>query len=159
MSRSRVILFLGAGILSCAFPLLRASWELNPLAVRAGWLVLGCLIGLGTPLRPPELLLLAMLLTPGLFTTLATHADLNTTQSYISVFRVMLVLGLYTALTGLSELSGSTTVQLLLRFCLILVVPLLFVLGLERAGPLVSAALAALAWAVLLFLRSLRNRG
>ena len=159
MSRVRTILFLGAGILSCAFPLLWASWGLDPPAVQAGWLVLGCLIGLGSPLRPPELLLLAMLLTPGLFTTLAVHADLNTTQSYIAVFRVMLTLGLYTALTGLTELSGSPTVRLSLRFSLTVAVPLLFVLGLERAGPLVSAALAALAWAVLLFLRSLRNRG
>lgn len=159
MSRSRTILLLSAGILSCTFPLLWASWELNAQTVRAGWLVLGCLIGLGAPIELPELLLLAMLLTPGLFTTLAIHADLNTTQSYISVLRVMLVLGLYTALIGLTELSGSTTVRLLLRFSLILAVPLLFVLGLERAGPLVSAALAALAWTVLLFLRSLRNRG
>jgi len=158
MDRNRSILFLVAGILSCAFPLLSASWELNPLVIRAGWLVLGCLIGLGTPFQPQELLLLAMLLAPGLFTSLIVHADLSTYQSYISVFRVMLILGLYAALSGLIELSKSTTLRILLRFGLILVVPLLFLLGLERASPLVSIALAALAWATLLFLRSLRNR-
>ena len=126
MKRNRRVIFLIAAILSCAFPLLWSSMELTPLAAKVGWLVLGCLIGLGTPLQLPELLLLAAILTPGLFITLTTHGDLNTLQSYRSVGHVVFTLGLYAALIGLSELLKSTTLRLLLRICLFLAIPLSF---------------------------------
>jgi hypothetical protein len=158
MKRNRRIVFLIAAILSCAFPLLWSSVELTPLAAEVGWLVLGCLIGLGTPLQLPELLLLAAILTPGLFITLTTHGDLNTLQSYRSVGQVVSTLGLYTALIGLTELLGSTTIRLLLRICLVLAIPLSFALGLERSNALLPLSLAALGWVLLLFLRSVRSR-
>jgi hypothetical protein len=158
MKRNRRVIFLIAAILSCAFPLLWSSTQLTPLAVEVGWLVLGCLIGLGTPLQFPELLLLVAILTPGLFITLTTHADLNTFQSYRSVGHVVFTLGLYAALISLSELIKSTTVRLLLRICLILAIPLLFALGLERSSALLPLSLAALGWVLLMFLRSMRSR-
>jgi hypothetical protein len=147
MNRNRRLLFLLAGILSCAFPLLWTPTELTPLVVGVGWLLLGCLAGLGPPLQPFEMLLLSVLLTPGLFITLTFHADSNILQSYASVFRVLLALGLYTALTGMAEFSKTKNV------------PLAFVLGLERSSLLLSTALTAFAWTLLLFIRSVRTRG
>lgn len=159
MNRNRRLLFLLAGILSCAFPLLWTPTELTPLVVGVGWLLLGCLAGLGPPLQPFELLLLSVFLTPGLFITLMFHADSNILQSYASAFRVLLALGLYTALTGLAEFSKTKNLRVLLRFGLTLAVPLAFVLGLERSSLLLSTALTAFAWTLLLFIRSVRTRG
>ena len=106
MNRTRRVLFMLAVLFSCAFPLLWApsAWvQLTPLAVGTGWLFLACLIGLGPPLQPFELLLLAVVLTPGLTVTLSTHADLKVLQAYSFAGRVLLALGLHTALTGLLD--------------------------------------------------------
>jgi hypothetical protein len=158
MKRNRGIMILVAGILSCAFPLLWSSLQLSALTVEVGWLLLGCLIFLEIPLQLLEVPLAAVILTPGLFVTLATHTDLTTGLAYVSVIRVMLTLGTYAALAGLTELSNNPALRLTLRIFLLIVVLLLFALALERSSLLLPLSLAALSMAVLMFLRSARSR-
>jgi hypothetical protein len=162
MSRSRRWLFLLAAAASCACPLLwsPSSWAApTPLAVGCTWLLFGCLVGLRPALRLPELVLLMALLTPGLLVALTAYADLSVPEAYGMVGRVLFSLGLHAALNSLPAGFKSSTASNLTRFGVTLAVPLAFALLLGNGPVLLSAALAAFAWSVLLVLRSRPSRG
>ncbi len=159
MSRNRRFWILAAGLGSLAFPLLwelSAGSELGGRTVGLAWLLLGCLIALGKGYRLQDLPLLAMVLAPGLYVTLVTHAGMNAPEAYALCARVLLALSLHTILCALADLAGQPRLRTLIRTVATAGVPLAFGFGLWRLGLLFVAAIAGFAAALLLLLRSLR---
>jgi hypothetical protein len=159
MSRNKRFWILAAGIGSLALPLLWASSSWTELGARTaglGWLLIGCLIGLGRGYRLQELLLLAAVLAPGLYVTLVSHAGMKALEAYGLCARVLLALGFHAALCALGELAGERRLRILIRTAATAGVPLAFAFGLWRLSVLLAAALCACAAALLLLLRSLK---
>ena len=159
MSRNSRFWILAAGLGSLAFPLLwelSSGTELGGRTVGLAWLLLGCLIGLGKGYRLQELPLLAMVLAPGLYVTLVSHAGMSALEAYALCARVLLALGLHAVLCALADLSGQCRLRTLIRTVATAGVPLAFGFGLWRLGLLFVAAIGGFAAALLLFLRSLQ---
>lgn len=160
MSRGRRLAILAAGAGSAVFPFLWAAAAggvgLSPRWAASGWLLAGCLLLLAAPpgpaAGPEEAGLLAALLAPGLFVTLAVLGRLRAAEAWSLAARVLLALGLHAALAGLAgrlPARGRGPA----RLASALGVPLLFVLWLWRSSLLLAAALPAVAAGLLLLLR------
>lgn len=164
MPRGRRLAILAAGAGSAVFPFLWAAASggvgLSPRLAASGWLLAGCLLLLAAPpgpaaepaAGPEEAGLLAALLAPGLYVTLAVLGRLRAGDAWSLAARVLLALGLHAALAGLAgrlPARGRGPA----RLASALGVPLLFVLWSWRSSLLLAAALPAVAAGLLLLLR------
>ena len=156
MRRAKLLPILAVGGGSALFALLWAAvvrTGLSPRLAAAGWLAVGCLLGLGNPLRPAELLLLAAVLTPGLYAALSSLSMLRGPEAWLLNGRVLLALALHAALASLAVRILSRRLHGPALLLLALGVPLLFVFGLWEGSLLLAAALPACAAGVLLLIR------